>query len=303
MQIQRPLTVTVNAPVTPTFSPIAAICSGGSFTLPSSSTNSPAIPGSWSPAVNTTATTTYTFTPAAGQCANTATLTVTVNAPVTPTFSPIAAICSGGSFTLPSSSTNSPAIPGTWSPAVNNTATTTYTFTPAAGQCANTATLTVTVNAPVTPTFSPIAAICSGGSFTLPSSSTNSPPIPGGWTPAVNTTATTTYTFTPCCGAMCKYSNLDGDGECPCDSYIQSDSGDLFGRLLHFAIKFNEQSTDTGYLESCGEHYSYNDLHLYPECGTMCEYGNLDGDGECPCDPYIQSDSGNLFGRLLYLAV
>ncbi|MBK8445042.1 MAG: hypothetical protein IPL35_17300 [Sphingobacteriales bacterium] len=161
--------------VTPTFSPIAAICSGGSFTLPSSSTNSPPIPGSWSPAVNTTATTTYTFTPSAGQCANTATLTVTVNPKVTPTFSPIAAICSGGSFTLPSSSTNSPPIPGTWSPAVNTTATTTYTFTPSAGQCANTATLTVTVNPKVTPTFSPIAAICSGGSFTLPSSSTNSP--------------------------------------------------------------------------------------------------------------------------------
>ncbi|MBK8445040.1 MAG: hypothetical protein IPL35_17290 [Sphingobacteriales bacterium] len=134
--------------MTPTFSPIAAICSGGCFTLPSSSTNSP-IGGSWSPAVNNTATTTYTFTPAAGQCANTATLTVTVNAPVTPTFSPIAAICSGGSFTLPSSSTISP-IGGSWSPAVNTTATTTYTFTPGAGQCANTATMTVTVNAPVT---------------------------------------------------------------------------------------------------------------------------------------------------------
>ncbi|MBK8445036.1 MAG: hypothetical protein IPL35_17270 [Sphingobacteriales bacterium] len=178
----------------PYIHPIAAICSGGSITLPTTSTNS--IGGSWSPAVNNTATTTYTFTPSAGQCVSTATLTVTVNNATTPTFSPIAAICSGGSITLPTTSTNS--IGGSWSPAVNNTATTTYTFTPAAGQCANTATLTVTVNAPVTPTFSPIAAICSGGSITLPTTSTNS--IGGSWSPAVNNTATTTYTFTPGAG-------------------------------------------------------------------------------------------------------
>ncbi|OYQ50786.1 T9SS type B sorting domain-containing protein, partial [Flavobacterium aurantiibacter] len=40
-------------------------------------------------------------------------------------------------------------ITGTWSPALNNTATTTYTFTPAVGQCAATATLTIRVNSPV----------------------------------------------------------------------------------------------------------------------------------------------------------
>ena len=45
---------------------------------------------------------------------------------------------------LPTTSTNG--ITGTWAPALNNTATTTYTFTPAAGQCATTATLTITVN-------------------------------------------------------------------------------------------------------------------------------------------------------------
>ena len=58
---------------------------------------------------------------------------------------------------LPTTSTEG--ITGTWAPAINNTATTTYTFTPAAGQCATTATLTITVNPNVTPTFAAVAPI------------------------------------------------------------------------------------------------------------------------------------------------
>ena len=190
---QTTMTVTVNTGTVPSFNQIAAICTGGSFTLPTTSTNG--ISGTWSPAVNNTATTTYTFTPNTGQCATTTTMTVTVNTgSTTPSFTQVAAICTGGSFTLPTTSTNG--ITGSWSPAVNNTATTTYTFTPNAGQCATTTTMTVTVNnASITPTFTQIAAICPGGSLVLPGTSTNG--ISGSWSPAVNNTATTTYTFTP----------------------------------------------------------------------------------------------------------
>ena len=53
---------------------------------------------------------------------------------------------------MPTSSING--IPGSWSPVISNTATTTYTFTPSIGQCALPVTQTVTVNQPVTPTFS-----------------------------------------------------------------------------------------------------------------------------------------------------
>ncbi|MFY7886062.1 MAG: T9SS type B sorting domain-containing protein, partial [Dolichospermum sp.] len=64
---------------------------------------------------------------------------------VTPTFTQVAAICSGVTLSaLPTSSNNG--ITGTWSPALNNTVTTTYTFTPTLGQCATTATMTITVN-------------------------------------------------------------------------------------------------------------------------------------------------------------
>jgi gliding motility-associated-like protein len=188
------MTVTVNQPVTPTFTQVAAICNGGAFTLPTTSNNG--YTGTWSPAINNTATTPYTFTPTAGQCATTTTMTVTVNQPVTPTFTQVAAICNGGAFTLPTTSNNS--ITGTWSPANNNTATTTYTFTPTAGQCATTSTMTVTVNQPVASTFSQVAAICSGDALSLPTTSNNG--YTGSWSPAINNTATTTYTFTPAAG-------------------------------------------------------------------------------------------------------
>ena len=194
------LTITVNASnVTPTFNAVPAICSGATLSpLPTTSTNS--ITGTWSPALNNTLTTTYTFTPTTGQCATTATLTITVNASnVTPTFNAVPAICSGATLSpLPTTSTNS--ITGTWSPALNNTLTTTYTFTPNTGQCATTATLTITVNASnVTPTFNAVPAICSGATLSpLPTTSTNS--ITGTWSPALNNTLTTTYTFTPTTG-------------------------------------------------------------------------------------------------------
>ena len=185
------LTVNVNAQAAPSFTPISAICSGDALSLPTTSTN--AISGSWSPAIDNTTTTTYTFTPDGGQCATSQDLTVNVNAQTTPSFIPIAAICSGDALSLPATSTNS--ISGSWSPAVDNTSTTTYTFTPDVGQCASTETMTIDVNAQTAPIFTPIAAICSGDALSLPTTSTNA--ISGSWSPAIDNTTTTTYTFTP----------------------------------------------------------------------------------------------------------
>jgi hypothetical protein len=114
--------------------------------LPASSTNATAVTGNWSPALNNTATTTYTFTPTAGSCATTATMTITVNPIVTPTFIQVDPIASGALLaSLPTSSTNATAITGTWLPVINNLATTIYTFTPTAGSCATTATMTITI--------------------------------------------------------------------------------------------------------------------------------------------------------------
>ena len=77
---------------------------------------------------------------------------------VTPTFNQVQAICSGGNINLPITSNNN--ISGTWTPVINNTTTTTYTFTPNTGQCANTATMTVTVNQLPTVTLASFNSVC-----------------------------------------------------------------------------------------------------------------------------------------------
>jgi hypothetical protein len=146
------LAITVNPIVNPTFTAVDPICAGATLSaLPTTSTNG--ITGTWTPALDNTATTTYTFTPTAGQCATTTTLAITVNPIVTSTFNQVAAICAGDTFTLPTTSLQG--VTGTWSPAISNTSTTAYTFTPTSGQCATTATMTVTVGGTSTWSGSP----------------------------------------------------------------------------------------------------------------------------------------------------
>ena len=190
-------TVTITASTLPSFNPIAPVCAGSTIApLPTTSLNG--ISGTWTPALNNTATTVYTFTPAAGQCATNTTLTVTVTPAVAPTFNPAPAVCAGSIIApLPTTSLNG--ITGSWAPALNNTTTTTYTFTPVTGQCAATTTLTITITPAVTPAFAPVAPVCTGTAIaSLPTTSLNG--ITGTWTPALNNTATTLYTFTPAAG-------------------------------------------------------------------------------------------------------
>nr|MDA3910791.1 hypothetical protein [Bacteroidales bacterium] len=64
---------------------------------------------------------------------------------ITPLFDPVGPYCEGDAIpALPTTSTNG--ILGSWSPAIDNTNTTLYTFTPDAGQCALDNDLTITVN-------------------------------------------------------------------------------------------------------------------------------------------------------------
>ena len=150
-------TLTVCAGTTPTNAQLFGALGG-----------TPAAGGTW-----TNSGLVYTYTQAAtSPCTvdNTATVTVTETTPITPTFTAVSAICSGATLSaLLTTSTNG--IAGTWSPALNNTATTTYTFTPTAGQCATTTTMTITVN-PL-PTVAPITgmpAVCVGTTTTLANS-------------------------------------------------------------------------------------------------------------------------------------
>ena len=203
--VNTTLDITVSTPVLPTFTPIANVCQNA--TAPVLLTTSlEAITGSWSPAVSTATTgpTTYTFTPSAGMCATNTTLDITIDTPVLPAFTPISSVCQNATApVLLGTSTNS--ITGTWSPAVSTASagTATYTFAPTIGQCASTTTLSITINAPTTPTFSAIADVCQNSTApVLPTSSTNA--INGAWAPAVSTLSAGTgvYTFAPS-GGQC----------------------------------------------------------------------------------------------------
>src|SRR6185436_12665162 len=149
-------------------------------------------------------TTTYTFTPAAGQCAGPVTMDIVVTNQITPIFTQMGPLCQNSTAPLlPTTSTNN--ITGVWSPAAINTSvagTTTYTFTPAAGQCAVSVTMDIVITNQITPIFTQIGPLCQNSTAPLlPATSTNN--ITGVWSPAtINTSVagTTTYTFTPTAG-------------------------------------------------------------------------------------------------------
>jgi hypothetical protein len=133
-----------------------------------------------------------------GSCSNFLSLTasVLVSNNVLPAFTQVPSICVGDALApLPLTSNNG--VLGSWSPAINNTQTTLYTFTPLSLACASTATMTIVVNPVNTAaTFTQVATICSGENLApLPTTSTNG--IEGTWSPAINNMATTNlYVYT-----------------------------------------------------------------------------------------------------------
>jgi len=281
--------------VAPTFNQVAAICSGATLSaLPTTSNNG--IAGTWSPALNNTATTVYTFTPALGQCASSrATMTITVTASTT--TGSVTQSQTGGTYTWPANgvtyteTTNTSIITGCNTATLNLTilganpptistltsngttvitqgcggTTLVITGTDFSGASAvtvngvalasfdvtNSTTITATlpansiasgavtvttptgtatsagnfaVNAIVTPTFTQVAAICSGASLSaLPTTSNNT--ITGTWSPALNNTATTIYTFTPTEGVCITTATMTITvNACPADTFTWNGS-------------------------------------------------------------------------------
>ena len=189
---QTNMTVVINEKINPVFDSVDTICSGEIITeFPATSLNG--ITGTWSPALDNTLTTTYTFTPNDGECANPINTTITVLPNTESTFNQLDAICEGESLTLPLTSIEG--ITGTWLPAIDNTLTTEYTFTPSPNQCASEATMVVTVTPLIIPAFTEIGTICFGDTLSdLPTTSINN--ITGTWSPAINNTVSTEYAFT-----------------------------------------------------------------------------------------------------------
>ena len=180
--------------------------------LPNASNNG--INGTWNPPVINTSVVgnaTYTFTPAAGQCASNATLTVNTTNSVNPTFTAMGPYCvNSAPGILPNISNNG--INGTWNPPVINTVVmgnSNYVFTPSAGQCGDTAMLTILVDNQVLPVFNPQGPFCLNTNVpNLPNTSVNG--ISGTWIPPVVNTSnigSTVYTFIPNVG-QCGDTNI-----------------------------------------------------------------------------------------------
>ncbi len=193
-------TITCTTPATPTFSTATTYCQNEAVSpLPNTSSNN--IIGTWNNALSTAnlGTTTYIFTPASGLCANSVNLDVTITPSVTPTFNAITPLCLNATPpSLPTTSSNG--IVGVWDANISTatTGTFTYNFTPNSGQCAAVASLSVTVQDPVIPTFNSFGPYCQSDTpGTLPSTSNNG--ISGTWSNQISTSTVgvSNYTFTP----------------------------------------------------------------------------------------------------------
>ena len=92
----------------------------------------------------------YIINPVLGSCIGTAqTITIIVNPPVNPLFSQLGPYCFNDVISDNLNNISDNSISGTWSPATISTSTigtTTYTFTPIAGECAVQETMNITVN-------------------------------------------------------------------------------------------------------------------------------------------------------------
>lgn len=209
------VSVTINAPIDPTFNLPATVCENGvGPTLPVTSSN--AISGTWSPNVVNTAITgvqNFVFTHNPASCATDYNYSIDVVSNQTPTFNVIGPFCINSVAPgLPINSNEN--IAGTWNPSTINTASVgnaSYTFTPSAGVCAINQTIQVTIDSQIIPSFTSIPALCSTDSAPLlPNSSNNG--ITGNWnlgTVDMGAIGINAYTFTADPNQCASNGNLD----------------------------------------------------------------------------------------------
>jgi hypothetical protein len=213
------LNITITPKVDPTFATFGPYClNAAPALLPPTSIEG--IDGTWSPtSINTSApgTTTYTFTPAADECAEVYTTTITITPLPTVSIAGIASICPGGTTTLTASGAPS----YTWSPSAGlsatvgsivdatpaSTATYTVTGTDGAG-CSATDVITITVNPLPTITTSGDVAICDDGSTLLQAFGGTSYT----WSPATNLSATSGQSVTADPNSTITYTVTGTDG-------------------------------------------------------------------------------------------
>jgi len=117
--------------------------------------------------------------------------TITTTNRTNPTFTQIDPFCAGTvAPMLPATSTNSPSITGTWNAPVSNTAvgSTTYTFTPATSECANSGTMNIVVKPNPNVTVNPFdTSMCLNSTILLTATGADS----YAWSPASDLSSAT----------------------------------------------------------------------------------------------------------------
>ena len=265
--------VEVSDLIIPTFDPVASICLGSVIpALPLSSTNG--ITGTWSPGIDNMVTTEYTFTPDAGQCATTAKLTITVNPAPSATISGSTAVCLDAPPPAITFSGSGGTVPYTFTYRLNGGTDQTITTTSgndvviivptdvadsyvyellsvadASGAICvppQTGSATVTVNSSIIPSFEVVSSYCADATIpALPLVSANG--ITGIWSPAINNTETTEYTFTPDagqCAIPVRLTILISILPIPEVSVIQPTCNDTSGRAV---VTFPEEGSGYEY--------------------------------------------------------
>ncbi len=181
--VSLPLAVIVNTtPTTPVISANGptSFCAGNSVTLTSpSATGNFWSNGSLSQSITVNNSGTYTVKVTKNGCtsATSQPISTTVLPNGIPSFNQVAPICAGSTFILPSTSNNG--YSGSWTPAINKTTTTTYTFNPLSGVCVTSQKMTVTVNSLPQVTLSSFTKVCNTGTNLVLSGGT---PIGGTYT-------------------------------------------------------------------------------------------------------------------------
>ena len=220
------INITIVASITPTFPTVpGSLCQHSIAPLLPPISNE-GVPGTWNPSVINTSklgTTSYTFTPAPGQCSSPVTLNINIVRSLTPTFPTIpGTICQGTTAPqLPSTSLEG--VTGIWNPSSISTedvGSSSYTFTPAAGQCGTTAQITIVIAPLPTLNMGPDLTIAAGTSTTLNPSVTGNivtyqwSPVtglsnPNIRNPVASPSSTTVYTL-----------NITDDNQCEANASI-----------------------------------------------------------------------------------
>ncbi len=234
-QVQDNVELLINTIIAPSFNSVGPYCLNQNIpNLPNISLEG--ISGTWSPELNNTTTTTYTFTPDAGLCAlETSTLTVEIQSDIIPTFDPYPLYCQGESIpNLPP--TSNEGITGFWTPAINNMETTTYTFIPNENLCSDQTTFEIEITSEIIPTFEPIGPFIAGTQISA-LTNTSLEGISGTWNPALNNTSTTNYTFIP------------DDGQCAITTVMTiiiqpNNTNDFISYTFLFRDQFGNEITD-----------------------------------------------------------